>query len=107
MVSALKVDGVCVNITDEYFNAAKCQSYQNGLLGMYDDTGSRRRREPVELHANYTCGARVATIQPGYDCSAMSGLFGSVVISAVKFRGQCVNITDAHFPQVCAGYARE
>ncbi len=101
------LDGkTCVNLIDRNFSAHTCLDYQDGVVSRYETDGTRRRGDAVELFSDDYCTRGVTTIRRGDNCSALSGIFGTLGIRSVNFRGQCVNITDTAFAYACDSYVR-
>ncbi|MFL5786187.1 MAG: hypothetical protein ACJ76H_16330 [Bacteriovoracaceae bacterium] len=105
-VWSVSVNGQCVDIQDEYFDANTCNSFQNGVLADYDNSGNRRRGDTVEMFSDDRCGTPVYSVKRGADCQALNGIFNNQRIWSVRFRGQCVDINDTTFLPACQSYAQ-
>ncbi len=73
---------------------------------MYENDGSRRRGDEVELFSDDRCLAPVMSVKRGTNCQALDGVFSGQRVWSVRFRGQCVDIQDTTFRPACEGYAR-
>lgn len=105
-VWSVKLNGKCVNIPDTKFSAQKCDGYVDALLSSYENDGRRRAGEEVEMFSDDYCRNTVATIQRGDNCEALNNVFNGQNIWSIRYRGQCVNITDTTFRPACETYAR-
>lgn len=105
---SIKVPGAnCMNITDTSFSGSRCQAYQDGILGMYESDGTRRRaNETVELFSDDNCAIKLTDVKQGDNCSALSNIFGGMRVWSIRYRGQCQNITDTSYKPACEMYAR-
>lgn len=104
-VWSVKLFGTCVNIPDTSFSEQKCNDYQNAVLASYENDGSRRRGDDVELFSDDRCTRSVVNVKRGTDCNALDGVFRDQQVWSVRFRGQCVDISDTTFRPACEGYA--
>lgn len=105
---SVRLNGQCVNIDDRTFSPTLCQKYQDAVLADYDNMGTRRRGDTVEMFSDDYCSAstKVYDVKRGTSCEALNGVFTNQRIWSVRFRGQCVNINDTTFLPACQTYSQ-
>ncbi len=106
---SVKLNGQCVNIVDKEFGPALCQKYQDAVLADYDNMGTRRRGgDEIEMYTDDYCSssAKLYNVKRGTNCDALNGVFSGQRVWSVRFRGQCVNITDTTFLPACQSYSQ-
>ncbi len=105
-VWSVKIGNSCVDIPDTTFSTNTCNNYQDAVLASYENDGSRRRGDDVELFSDDRCTNSVMTVKRGTNCQALNGVFNGQKVWSVRFRGQCVDIQDTTFLPACEGYGR-
>jgi hypothetical protein len=102
-VSAVRVEGECVDID----NVTISTDY---LAQVGTAAGSMRNPSPfgetIELYSDYTCSTKVTHVNKGDRCDLLDQFFRGKTVSAVRFRGQCVDIDNVNFGIACSTYSR-
>lgn len=102
-VSAIRVEGACVDV--ENFGI------DSNVLSQLGFAASSMRNpspygETIELFSDFNCATKVTFVSKGDRCDLLDQFFRGKTISAVRFRGQCVDIENVNFAAACSNYSR-
>lgn len=103
-VWSVKIDSQCINTPDKQFSAPLCNGFQEAVYATYENDGSRRRGDAVELFSDDYCADKITSIVRGTSCDSLNKLFDGKNVWSVRFRGNCVNISDTNFIGACRGF---